>query len=206
MKQDVVRLHNSDNHASSGPASEIAGENDEEPPGISGCLENVVPLPEVAPRLRGKVSVFPTSRSRPASSPRSSAFRRAFFPSATDKEWTDWQWQIRNRVRHLDQLERMLALSDPERTAIEKIQSADFDMILMDIHMPVMDGFDATRQIRKIKGLKSNVPIMAMTANVLKAEVDKCYEVGMNGYIAKPFERDDLLDQINKVLELQKNL
>ena len=123
MKQDVVRLHNSDNHASSGPASEIAGENDEEPPGIPGCLENVVPLPEVAPRLRGKVSVFPTSRSRPASSPRSSAFRRTFFPSATDKEWTDWQWQIRNRIRSIDQLERMLVLSEAERAAAENIQS-----------------------------------------------------------------------------------
>jgi lysine 2,3-aminomutase len=123
MKQDVVRFHDSDSHAASGSTSEIAGENDEEPPGIPGCLANVVPLPEVTPRFRGKVSVFPASKSRSTSSPRAAAFRRAFFPSATDKEWTDWQWQIRNRIRHLDQLERMLALSDPERSAIEKIQS-----------------------------------------------------------------------------------
>ncbi len=92
------------------------------------------------------------------------------------------------------------------KEALEKLKSKDFDLILMDIHMPVMDGFDATRQIRKMSGLKANIPIMAMTANVLKTEVDKCYEVGMNGYIAKPFERDDLIDQINKVMELQNNL
>jgi lysine 2,3-aminomutase len=123
MKQDVVRFHDSDSHAASGAASEIAGETDEEPPGPSGCLADVLPLPEVAPRLRGKVSVFPASKSRPASSPRSSAFRRSFFPAATDKEWTDWQWQIRNRIRTIDQLERMLVLSEPERAAIENIQS-----------------------------------------------------------------------------------
>jgi lysine 2,3-aminomutase len=123
MKQDVVRSHNSDSHAASGSTCEIAGENDEEPPGSSSSLANVVPLPELTPRFRGKVSVFPASKSRPASSPRAAAFRRIFFPSATDKEWTDWQWQIRNRIRHLDQLERMLALSEPERAAIEMIQS-----------------------------------------------------------------------------------
>jgi len=123
MKQDVARVHDSDSRVASGPAGEVAGENDEEPPGISGSPANVVPLPEVAPRLRGKVSVFPTFKTRPGSSPRASAFRRAFFPSTTDKEWTDWQWQVRNRIRTLDQLERMLVLSEPERAAIENIQS-----------------------------------------------------------------------------------
>jgi len=123
MKQDVVRSHDSDSHAASGSTSEIAGESDEEPPGSSGCLANVVPLPEVTPRFSGKVSVFPAPKSRSTQSPRAAAFRRAFFPSATDKEWTDWQWQIRNRVRHLEQLERMLTLSDLERSAVEKIQT-----------------------------------------------------------------------------------
>jgi lysine 2,3-aminomutase len=123
MKQDVVRTHDSDSQVASASTSELLGESDEEPPGSSSFLANVVPLPEVAPRFRGKVSVFPATKSRSTSSPKAAAFRRAFFPSATDKEWTDWQWQIRNRVRHLDQLEQMLVLSDSERSAVEKIQS-----------------------------------------------------------------------------------
>jgi lysine 2,3-aminomutase len=106
-----------------GSSGELSGENDEEPPGSSSSLANVVPLPETRPRPRSKISVFPAPKSRPVANPRITAFRRAFFPAATDKEWTDWQWQIRNRIRHLEQLERMLTLSDPERSAVEAIQS-----------------------------------------------------------------------------------
>jgi lysine 2,3-aminomutase len=119
MKQDAASFQNPASHSVPGSSGELAGETDEEPPGSSSCLENVVPLPEARPRLRSKVSVFPTPKSRPAANPRISAFRRAFFPAATDKEWTDWQWQIRNRIRQLDQLERMLTLSAAERTAVE---------------------------------------------------------------------------------------
>lgn len=106
-----------------GSPSELAGENDEEPPSQSACLENVVPLTEIPQRLRSKVSVFPATRSRPASNPKATAFRRAFFPTATEKEWNDWQWQIRHRIRHVDQIERMIRLSDAERSAIHKSQA-----------------------------------------------------------------------------------
>jgi len=123
MKPDVASFQNSANHSSPGSATELAGENDEEPPGPAASLSNVVPLPELTPRIRSKVSVFPVFKSRPASTSRATAFRRAFYPTTTDKEWNDWQWQIRNRIRHLDQLERMLHLSDNERSAVEMIQS-----------------------------------------------------------------------------------
>ena len=123
MKPDVASFQNPASHSLPGSAGELAGENDEEPPGSAASLEKVVPLPDITPRIRSKVSVFPVPKSRPASNSRASAFRRAFFPTATDKEWNDWQWQIRNRIRHLDQLERMLHLSDAERSAVEMIQS-----------------------------------------------------------------------------------
>ncbi len=106
-----------------GSPSELAGENDEEPPSQPACLENVVPLTSIPARLRSKVSVFPSTRSRPVSNPKATAFRRTFFPTATEKEWNDWQWQIRHRIRHVDQLERMIRLSDAERTAIQKSQT-----------------------------------------------------------------------------------
>jgi lysine 2,3-aminomutase len=123
MKPDAASFHQPVGPSVSGSGGELAGENEDEPPGSATCLQNVVPLQEIPPRLKGKISLFPASRSRPASNPKTTAFRRAFFPSVTDKEWNDWQWQIRHRIRHMDQLERMLRLSDPERAAVEKIQS-----------------------------------------------------------------------------------
>ena len=66
--------------------------------------------------------------------------------------------------------------------------------------MPEMDGYVATHKIRKLEGEKRAVPIIAMTANVMKAEVDRCFDIGMNGYISKPFEPDQLLQQIKKIL------
>ncbi len=123
MKPDAASFHEPAGPSVTGSGGELAGENEDEPPGSTACLQNVVPIQEIAPRLRGKISLFPASRSRPASNPKTTAFRRVFFPSVTDKEWNDWQWQIRHRIRHTEQLERMLRLSDPERTAVERIQS-----------------------------------------------------------------------------------
>jgi lysine 2,3-aminomutase len=123
MKTDVASFQHPASHSLPGSASELTGENDEEPPGTPSCFGNTAPLPEITPRLRNKVSLFPVPRSRLVSNPRAAVFRRAFFPKATDKEWNDWQWQIRNRIRHLDPLERMLRLSEPERSAIEGTQS-----------------------------------------------------------------------------------
>ncbi len=84
--------------------------------------------------------------------------------------------------------------------AVAKVNSGHYDLILMDIQMPEMDGYDATKAIRQMNGSRTGIPIIAMTANVMKAEVDRCFEAGMNGYISKPFERSELLKQINKVL------
>jgi lysine 2,3-aminomutase len=123
MKPDAASFHQPVGQSVTGSSGELIGENEDEPPGTTACLQNVVPIQEITPRLRGKISLFPASRSRPASNPQTTAFRRAFFPSVTDKEWNDWQWQIRHRIRHTEQLERMLMLSDPERTAIEKTAS-----------------------------------------------------------------------------------
>ena len=84
--------------------------------------------------------------------------------------------------------------------AVEKISHGDFDIILMDIQMPVMNGFEATNIIRNLSNDKSNIPIIAMTANVLKEEVDKCYEAGMNGFIGKPFDTTDLFNKMYNLL------
>jgi CheY-like chemotaxis protein len=80
------------------------------------------------------------------------------------------------------------------------VNSGNYDIILMDVQMPEMDGYEATKIIRGMENSKATIPIMAMTANVLKAEVDRCFSAGMNAYISKPFDRKTLLQNIDKIL------
>jgi len=82
--------------------------------------------------------------------------------------------------------------------AVEILKSTWFDVVLMDLQMPVMDGFVATRKIRNELGLK--VPIIALTANAFKSELEKCLKYGMNGCVTKPFEEETLVAAIYKVL------
>ncbi|MCW3105961.1 MAG: multi-sensor hybrid histidine kinase [Segetibacter sp.] len=84
--------------------------------------------------------------------------------------------------------------------AIEKFKKNKYDLILMDIQMPLMDGYEATAYIRNQLG--SNVPIIAMTAFGLNGEDEKCYECGMNNYVSKPFTIENLSNTIQKVLSL----
>lgn len=74
-----------------------------------------------------------------------------------------------------------------------------FDTVLMDINMPVMDGHEATREIRKLSTLKT-LPIIAMTANVSPEDINKCLEAGMNAHTPKPLDEDLLIDTILKLL------
>jgi signal transduction histidine kinase/CheY-like chemotaxis protein len=84
--------------------------------------------------------------------------------------------------------------------AVEKMRSGAYDIILMDVQMPVMNGYEATQKIRALANGKSSVPIIAMTANVLKEEVERCYEAGMDDFIGKPFDTDALLRKIGALL------
>ncbi len=80
--------------------------------------------------------------------------------------------------------------------ALEKLKQNKYDIILMDIQMPEMDGLEATEKIRT--ELKIETPIIALTANAFKSEVEKCKQVGMNDYLTKPFEEVALLKLISK--------
>ncbi|NUP97267.1 MAG: response regulator [Planctomycetaceae bacterium] len=76
--------------------------------------------------------------------------------------------------------------------AFQRAQAADFDIVLMDCQMPVLDGFEATRKIRALAGPRGQVPIVALTANALTGDRDRCLSNGMNGYLTKPVRREDL--------------
>jgi CheY-like chemotaxis protein/nitrogen-specific signal transduction histidine kinase len=92
-----------------------------------------------------------------------------------------------------------LVIADNGQIAVDKIMAEHFDVVLMDVQMPVMDGYTAARTIRALTDpAKNKTPIIAMTASVIKSEVDKCYESGMDDFIAKPFDKDLLQQKIIK--------
>lgn len=94
-----------------------------------------------------------------------------------------------------------LQIAKNGKIALEKIESQHFDMILMDLQMPVMNGYDATIAIRNLKGSKAEIPIIAMTANNMESETQKCLECGMNSFISKPFDTKILEDKIRSLLK-----
>ncbi len=85
-------------------------------------------------------------------------------------------------------------IADNGKIAIEKLQTKSYDIILMDLHMPVMNGFEATEYIRN--KMNSKIPIIALTADVTTVDLAKCKAVGMNDYIAKPVDEKLLYSKI----------
>lgn len=84
------------------------------------------------------------------------------------------------------------------RIAIEKLQEEKYDIVLMDLQMPEKNGYEATQYIRN--ELKMDIPIIALTADVTTADVEKCKEVGMNDYISKPIDDKILFKKLNRYL------
>ena len=94
-----------------------------------------------------------------------------------------WKWNVE--------------IADNGAVAIEKFKKQDFDIILMDMQMPEMDGYEATQYIRnKFLQPKKDIPIMAMTAHAMASEEEKCRNLGMNGYISKPFDQEILYSRV----------
>jgi CheY-like chemotaxis protein len=84
--------------------------------------------------------------------------------------------------------------------AIMAVQENAYDLVLMDVQMPVVDGVMATHRIRELDGPARDVPIIAMTANVLPEQVAKFRRAGMSGHVGKPFKREELYDAIERAL------
>lgn len=93
--------------------------------------------------------------------------------------------------------------------AVEKMKAAvpgQYDLILMDIQMPHMDGYEATRQIRKLADTAiANIPIVAMTANAFEEDRQKAFAAGMNGHIAKPIDVSKLTETLKNIVTVQSH-
>jgi len=84
------------------------------------------------------------------------------------------------------------------REAVQQMVDNTFDIVLMDIQMPEMDGYEATRHIRQEMGIST--PVIALTANAMSQDIEACRAAGMNDHISKPVQKDTLLDTIMKYL------
>lgn len=90
------------------------------------------------------------------------------------------------------------------KIAFELAQAQSFDLVLMDVQMPEMNGYDATKAIRGLTEEKARTPILAMTANGVETEVQRCLDAGMDGFIPKPFTREELIGAMEKALGQRK--
>ena len=90
---------------------------------------------------------------------------------------------------------------DNGKVALEKLQENKYDIVLMDLQMPEMNGFEATKYIREV--MKSQIPIIALTADVTMVDLEKCIAAGMDDYISKPIDEKLLY---SKMINAFKNM
>ncbi len=96
-----------------------------------------------------------------------------------------------------------VTIANDGREGVEKVKTAEFDCVLMDCQMPEMDGYEATRAIRQDPQFAS-LPIIAMTANAMSGDREKCFNAGMNDHVAKPIDVEDLFSAMAKWIDSTK--
>jgi CheY-like chemotaxis protein len=97
----------------------------------------------------------------------------------------------------LKKYDQSIDIADNGRIAVEKFLNYNYDLVLMDLHMPELDGFEATIRIREIEHSENRerkVKIYAMTASSISDESERCFAVGMDGYISKPFKAEEVIN------------
>lgn len=100
----------------------------------------------------------------------------------------------------LEQAGYTVFVANDGQEVLDALEVGRFDLILMDLRMPTMDGLEATRRIRQSGGAYSGLPIIALTANATKDDAARCIAVGMNAFVGKPFRFDELLSAIDDQL------
>ena len=116
--------------------------------------------------------------------------------------------ETRENVRKLLQFESdvdVVGVARTGREAIQLSQDLNPDVVLMDINMPDMDGYTLTAKIKSMPGF-ARIPILAITANVMRGDREKSLEAGCDGYIQKPLDVDQLVNEIEKFLARSPNV
>lgn len=106
--------------------------------------------------------------------------------------------------RLLEKQGHEVAIAGNGREALAALEKDEFDLVLMDVQMPQMDGFAATQAIRQNEaGTRRHLPIIAMTAHAMKGDEERCLEAGMDGYLSKPINAAELLALIEETVHLR---
>jgi two-component system sensor histidine kinase/response regulator len=104
-------------------------------------------------------------------------------------------------IRLLERQGHTVVIAADGHQAIEALAREPFDLVLMDVQMPELDGFEATRAIRRLElETGGHIPIVAMTANVMQGDRERCRDCGMDGYVAKPVHEKELFDAIEAAI------
>ncbi len=103
-------------------------------------------------------------------------------------------------IRLLEKAGNRVEVAGNGQEVLEKLKTRQYDVILMDVQMPVMDGIQATKAIRAQETNGSHIPIIALTAHAMKGDAERCLAAGMDGYVSKPIRSDELFQEIERVL------
>ena len=102
-------------------------------------------------------------------------------------------------VRILNKRGHTVETAENGRQALEMLRQRDFDLVLLDVQMPVMDGFQTAAAIRAMPDAKSHVPVVAITAYAMKGDRERCLASGMDSYIAKPIDSRKLVELVERL-------
>jgi len=105
--------------------------------------------------------------------------------------------------RILEKMDHRVTVAESGRKALEVLKESRFDLVLMDIQMPEMDGYEATRRIRSSSAFK-DLPVIAITANAMIGDAEKCLQAGCDDYIAKPIRKKEFLECVHAYLKLSQ--
>jgi len=86
--------------------------------------------------------------------------------------------------------------------ALEKLEKKEYDLVLMDVHMPAMDGITAAKRLREHGTLNTVIPIIALTADAMSGDRERYLALGMDGYVSKPIDERELIGEIGNVLSV----
>jgi signal transduction histidine kinase/DNA-binding response OmpR family regulator len=103
-------------------------------------------------------------------------------------------------VRILQRRGHTVQVADTGARAVELVRGHEFDVVLMDVQMPAMDGLEATRHIRRLEDSgKARLPVVAMTAHAMRGDRERCLEAGVDAYLAKPIHADELIAMVEQM-------
>ncbi len=163
-------------------------------PGLGSCFEFTIPLNIVSEKAISpqtpNVFDFPNGESNAITSECINSAKDEGKPWILVVEDTAVNQKVVRMM--LEKLGMQVNVAEHGEEALQQCQAHKFDLILMDCQMPVMDGFIATENIRKMDEWGQQVPIIALSANVIKEDQKRCFDVGMNEFVAKPVTKERL--------------